>query len=158
MNNSTIEIRRGKIEDCDGVLALIKELATYEKAPNEVTLTLEQLQLDGFGAKPKYQLFVADYQGDIVGIALYYFKYSTWKGECLYLEDLVVKEAWRRQKIGKALFEAVANEAKRLQVPRFEWQVLEWNAPAIAFYEKYEAHLDTEWINCKLTGDQLQRL
>lgn len=153
-----IIIRKGQAKDCEGVMALIQELATYEKAPNEVTLTVDQLHSDGFGETPKYQLFVAEKSGEIVGIALYYFKYSTWKGQCLYLEDLVVREALRRKKIGKALFEAVAAEAKRLQVPRFEWQVLDWNAPAIAFYTQYNTHFDNTWVNCKLTGEQLQLL
>lgn len=152
------KIRKGHAADCEGVMALIKELAEYEKAPNEVTLTLEQLREDGFGATPKYSLYVAEQEGEIVGIALYYFKYSTWKGQCLYLEDLVVKETLRRQRIGKALFEAVALVAKELQVPRFEWQVLEWNIPAIEFYKKYDANLDGEWLNCKLTAAQLNKL
>ncbi len=150
-------IRKGTKEDIPGVLALIKELAEYEKAPNEVVITVEQLKEDGFGENPIYGLFVAELDEKIVGIALYYWKYSTWKGKCLFLEDIIVTESLRGQKIGAKLFEEVVKVAKQAKVKRLEWQVLNWNEPAINFYKKYNAHLDDEWLNGKLVFEQLQK-
>nr|WP_233150313.1 GNAT family N-acetyltransferase [Pontibacter sp. BT310] len=138
------------------VLQLIQELAEYEKAPNEVTNTLEDMQRDGFGERPIFEFFVAEDQEAIVGIALYYTAYSTWKGRTIYLEDLVVTERLRRSGIGKKLFDVVAEEAKRLGAKRFRWQVLEWNEPAITFYKKIGADLDGEWMNCTMTEQQIQ--
>lgn len=138
------------------VLGLIKELALYEKAPQEVTITLDELLEDGFCENPIYRLFVAEQENAIVGIALYYEKYSTWKGRSLYLEDIIVTESQRRKGIGHALFEAVIGVAKERNSARMEWQVLDWNEPAINFYKKYEANLDPEWLNGKLTHKQIQ--
>lgn len=149
-------IRKGIKEDAAGVLALIKELAEYEKAPNDVVITVEQLQDDGFGNNPIYGLFVAEQNNKIVGIALYYWKYSTWKGRCIFLEDIIVTEKLRGQKIGAQLFEEVIKVAKEAKVQRMEWQVLNWNAPAINFYKKYNANLDDEWLNGKLVFEQIQ--
>jgi GNAT superfamily N-acetyltransferase len=151
-----IQIRKGTIEDLPQVLQLIQELAEYEKAPNEVTNTLEDMQRDGFGERPIFEFFVAEDHEAIVGIALYYTAYSTWKGRTIYLEDLVVTERLRRSGIGKKLFDVVAEEAKRLGAKRFRWQVLEWNEPAIAFYKKIGADLDGEWMNCTMTEQQIQ--
>ncbi|WP_162428265.1 GNAT family N-acetyltransferase [Pontibacter pudoricolor] len=151
-----IDIRKGTIDDLPQVLQLIQELAEYEKAPNEVTNTLEDMQRDGFGERPIFEFFVAEDQEAIVGIALYYTAYSTWKGRTIYLEDLVVTERLRRGGIGKKLFDVVAEEAKRLGAKRFRWQVLEWNEPAIAFYKKIGADLDGEWMNCTMTEQQIQ--
>jgi GNAT superfamily N-acetyltransferase len=151
-----IQIRKGTIDDLPQVLQLIQELAEYEKAPNEVTNTLEDMQRDGFGERPIFEFFVAEDQEAIVGIALYYTAYSTWKGRTIYLEDLVVTERLRRSGIGKKLFDIVAEEAKRLGAKRFRWQVLEWNEPAIAFYKKIGADLDGEWMNCTMTEQQIQ--
>ncbi|MBJ6117765.1 GNAT family N-acetyltransferase [Pontibacter sp. BT310] len=151
-----IQIRKGTIEDLPQVLQLIQELAEYEKAPNEVTNTLEDMQRDGFGERPIFEFFVAEDQEAIVGIALYYTAYSTWKGRTIYLEDLVVTERLRRSGIGKKLFDVVAEEAKRLGAKRFRWQVLEWNEPAITFYKKIGADLDGEWMNCTMTEQQIQ--
>ncbi|MEM9023091.1 MAG: GNAT family N-acetyltransferase, partial [Bacteroidota bacterium] len=150
-------IRNGTREDIPALHALIKELAVYEKAPQEVEVTLEELAQDGFGSDPQYAFFVAEWEGQVVGIALYYFKYSTWKGTCLYLEDLIVHDPYRGKGIGAALFEAVVRRSRDLGVRRMEWQVLDWNAPAIGFYKKYGAHLDAEWLNGKLVYDQLQQ-
>ncbi len=151
-----MNIRKGTIDDLPQVYALIKELAEYENAPDEVTNTLEAMQRDGFGDNPIYHFFVAEGAEGVVGIALYYTAYSTWKGKMLFLEDLVVTERLRRSGIGRQLFNAVAKEAKDTGVKRMKWQVLDWNEPAIAFYKKIGAGLDDEWINCNLTEAQLQ--
>ncbi|HTA62175.1 MAG TPA: GNAT family N-acetyltransferase [Bacteroidia bacterium] len=151
-----IKIRKGVEADLDQVLALVKELAIYEKAPNEVEVTLAEMHNWGFGNDRVFEFFVAEHEHKIIGIALYYYKYSTWKGKCLFLEDIIVTEAYRRYGLGSKLFNEVALVAKQQQVRRMEWQVLDWNEPAINFYKKYNAHLDGEWINGKLTHQQLQ--
>lgn len=154
--SSSVIIRKGNINDLPDVLNLIKELAAYEKAADEVENTVEEMINDGFGSTPLFNLFVAEIDNKPVGIAIYYFKYSTWKGKCLFLEDIVVTSSYRGQGIGAKLFEAVIEVAKAMKVKRLEWQVLEWNTPAINFYKKYNAILDPEWINGKLTYSQLQ--
>lgn len=151
-----VVIREGRPDDMAATLALITELAIYEKAPNEVVTTEQQLIADGFGPNKIFDIFVAVQEGSIVGIALYYTKYSTWKGRCLYLEDIIVTERLRGQGIGKLLFDEVALVAKERGVHRMEWQVLDWNEPAINFYKKYNAELDGEWLNGKLGLEQLQ--
>ncbi len=151
-------VRKGKASDSAAVLALIHELALYEKAPDEVDINEETLKADGFGENPSYDLFVAEIKGDIIGMALFYEKYSTWKGRSIYLEDLIVTEMERGKGAGKALFEAVAKEAKKRNSGRMEWQVLEWNQSAIDFYENAGAELDGEWINCKFRREDLQKL
>ena len=151
-----IKIRKGVEADLEQVLGLVKELATYEKAPNEVEVTIEEMHNWGFGKDKVFEFFVAEHEHKIIGIALYYYKYSTRKGKCLFLEDIIVTEAYRRYGLGSKLFNQVALVAKQQQVRRMEWQVLDWNEPAINFYKKYKAHLDGEWINGKLTHAQLQ--
>jgi len=149
-------IRRGVEADLPQVLGLIQELAEYERAPQEVTNTLADMQRDGFGPEPIFKFFVAeDESGTILGISLYYTAYSTWKGRMLYLEDLVVTEAARGTGIGKLLFDAVVYEARTTGANRMKWQVLEWNEPAIGFYKKIGANLDPEWHNGNLTSEQL---
>lgn len=148
-------IRKGKVEDLSQVLELIKELAHYEKAPQEVTVTLAELIEDSFGANPVFYFFVAEQGAEIVGTAIYYIKYSTWKGRCVYLEDIIVKELQRGQNIGTKLFKAVLLECKNLGAKRMEWQVLDWNTPALHFYEKFNAQVDPSWVNCKLTEEQI---
>ncbi|KAA3650777.1 MAG: GNAT family N-acetyltransferase [Bacteroidetes bacterium] len=150
-------IRKGRKEDCQAVLELIKELAIFERAEKEMVLSLEELQEDGFGKHPIYEMFVAELHDKVLGVALYYEKYSTWKGRCIYLEDLIVTEKHRGIGAGKALFEAVIQEAKQRNSGRMEWQVLDWNQSAIDFYKKYEAELDGEWINGKFRREQLQK-
>jgi GNAT superfamily N-acetyltransferase len=147
MNVST---RKATKEDLPEVLALVKELALYEKAPEEVTITLQELEKDGFGEHPLYWIILAQIENEIVGMSFYYIRYSTWKGKCLYLEDIVVKEAFRGQKIGKILFEETIKAAKKMNGKLLNWQVLDWNEPALNFYRKFNAELDNEWINCKL--------
>ena len=166
-----IEIRKARKKDLTSILSLIRELAAYEKAPKEVKVTLKELERDGFGKKKVYDCFVAEVVRSeearirrktllpsselqanklIVGIALYYVKYSTWKGKCLYLDDIIVTESMRREGIGRKLFEALVAVAKKMKVRKLEWQVLEWNKPAINFYKKYSTVFDGAWVNCKL--------
>lgn len=153
-----ISIRKGLKPDLPEVLHLIRELAEYERAPGEVTVTVEELERDGFGESPAFGFFVALFENKIVGIALYYIKYSTWKGKCVFLEDIIVTEKYRRYGIGKKLFEEVLKVSKVMKVKRLEWQVLEWNEPAIKFYKKMDALFDKEWINCKLTEEQINKI
>jgi GNAT superfamily N-acetyltransferase len=140
-------IRKGRVEDAPAVLALINELAVFEKEPDAVIVTEEQLREDGFGANPLYGLFVAEVDNVVVGISLYYYRYSTWKGKCLYLEDLIVTESFRGKGLGKALFEATLDQARQDNCTKMNWQVLDWNTPAIDFYKSYGADLDGEWLN-----------
>ncbi|GAB2462025.1 N-acetyltransferase [Hymenobacter qilianensis] len=150
-------IRRGTRADLPQVLALIQELAVYERAPHEVTNTLADMERDGFGPDPIFKFFVAEKAPQhIVGIALYYTAYSTWKGRMLFLEDLVVTEQVRGTGLGKLLFDAVVAEARATGANRMKWQVLEWNEPAIGFYKKIGANLDPEWFNGNLSAEQLQ--
>ena len=153
---SRITIRNAEPEDVRHILRLVKELADYEKAPGEVIVTEEILLRDGFGEHPLFYAFVAeDEKGDIPGMALYYIKYSTWKGPCVFLEDIVVSQSLRGKGTGKLLFEAVLAEAKKRGALRMEWQVLDWNEPAIRFYEKYQPEVLKEWLNYRLSGTQI---
>ncbi len=149
-----IKIRSSVISDCPRLLELIKELAVFEKAPDEVTVTMEHFIEMGFGKNPVWKALVAydagDSAGKIIGISLYYMRYSTWKGLRLYLEDLIVTEEYRGKGIGKLLFDETVEEAKRLQVGGIMWQVLDWNKPAIDFYKRYGADVSGEWLNCSL--------
>lgn len=151
-----INIRKGINSDLPQVLLLIKELAIYEKAEQEVTLTVDELEKDGFGAQPLFKFFVAESEHNIIGIALYYIKYSTWKGKCVFLEDLIVTASHRKFGIGKKLFNEVIKVAKEIKAERMEWQVLDWNEPAINFYKSFNTNFDAEWVNCKLVGEQIQ--
>jgi len=153
-----IEIRKGLKTDIPAALNLVKELAAFEKAPDEVEVTISEMEEWGFGNDKQFDFYVASLDGNIVGIALYYFKYSTWKGKCLFLEDIIVTETQRGKGFGKLLFDKVVEVSKEMKVRRMEWQVLDWNMPAIEFYKKYNATLDGEWINCKLTNHQLDKL
>lgn len=150
------KIRKGRQVDIPALYRLIKELAVYEKAGHEVSVTEKELLEDGFGNRPLFEFFVAETGDAIRGIALYYYKYSTWKGKALYLEDIVVDQQYRRSGIGSQLFLAVKSEAQKNKVRRMEWQVLEWNDSAIAFYKKHQAELDEEWINCKFREEALR--
>ena len=145
-----ISIRRAVKEDCPRLLELITELAIYEKAPDDVTVTLEHFTESGFGEKPVWWAFVAEQDGVIYGFALYYIRYSTWKGQAMYLEDIIVTESMRGKKIGKLLFDKLIEEAKEKKFNRIIWQVLDWNEPAINFYKKYNAEFDAGWLNCSI--------
>lgn len=131
-------------------MELIQELADYEKAPEEVTVTLEHFQESGFGPNPVWWAFVAEVDGKVEGFALYYIRYSTWKGQRMYLEDILVTEQMRGKQLGKLLFDRLIVEAKEKNLKGMVWQVLEWNEPAINFYKKYNASFDGEWINCSI--------
>ncbi len=143
-----IQIRKAVIDDCPRLLELVKELATYERAPDEVTVTLEHFRQSGFGDKPVWWAFVAEADGKVEGFALYYIRYSTWKGQRMYLEDIIVTEKMRLRGLGKSLFDRLIEEAKERKLNGIVWQVLEWNEPAINFYKKYKANFDAEWVNC----------
>ncbi|KAI9445734.1 sortase-like acyltransferase [Russula earlei] len=145
-----IHIRRAEQKDCSRLLELIHELAVYEKAPQEVTVTQEHFEVSGFGANPVWWAFVAEVDGLVVGFALYYVRYSTWKGQRMYLEDILVTEAWRGKGVGKLLFEALSEEAKQKGWNAICWQVLDWNERAINFYKKYHARFEEEWVNCSM--------
>lgn len=149
-------LRRGQESDLPRVLALIQELAVYERAPDAVTNTLDMMRHDGFGPAPIFGFFVLESGDDLIGLALFYTAYSTWKGRMLYLEDLVVTEAARRGGYGRQLFDAVVAEARRTGAQRLKWQVLDWNEPAIAFYKKLGANIEGEWLNGNLTAEQLR--
>lgn len=146
-----ITIRNVRIEDCPRLLELIRELAEYEKAPQEVTVTLEQFTDAGFGENPVWKAFAAVDGDQIIGFALYYIRYSTWKGCRMYLEDLLVTESYRGRGIGKMLFDKLLEEAKAQNYNGMVWQVLEWNEPAINFYKKYGASFDPEWWNASIS-------
>lgn len=150
MEISNVQLRNASQDDMPAVLALIKELAVYEHAANEVTNTVENLVNDGFGPNKVFDCIVATYQNTVIGFALYYTSYSTWKGRCLYLEDFLVTEKWRRKGVGKLLFDQVYKIAEETGARRFEWQVLDWNEPAINFYKKYQTNFDETWVNCKI--------
>ncbi|TXH22279.1 MAG: GNAT family N-acetyltransferase [Chitinophagaceae bacterium] len=145
-----IIIRKASEDDCFQMLELVKELALFEKAPDEVTVTLDHFKNAGFGPNPVWWSLVAEVEGKIIGIALYYIRYSTWKGTSMYLEDIVVTESFRGKGIGKQLLDALILEAKEKGFTRICWQVLEWNEPAIQFYKKYNATFDGEWVNCSI--------
>src|ERR1700761_3442914 len=149
------KIREEQREDCLRLLELINELALYEKAPEEVTVTLQEFEEAGFGQKPVWKSFVAEVDGTIVGFALYYVRYSTWKGCRMYLEDLIVTESWRGKGVGKLLFDRLMQEAREMGFNGMTWQVLDWNEPAINFYKKYEAAIEAGWLNGSLSKQQI---
>ena len=150
-----VNVRFARIGDCGRLLELINELALYEKAPQEVDVSLSEFKEAGFGATPVWKAFVAEVDNHIVGFALYYTRYSTWKGRRIYLEDLIVTESMRGKGIGKLLFESVVKQTKDLNFSGMVWQVLDWNEPAINFYNKYEANLEAGWLNASLSRDQI---
>ena len=141
-----MNIRKGTIEDMSAVLDLIKELATFEKEPNAVVVSVSDLERDGFGESPLFYTFIAEQNNEIVGMALYYYRYSTWKGRTIHLEDLIVKEEMRGSGLGFELYTAVIAQGKSDCVRRIEWNVLDWNTPAIEFYEKSGAKVFKDWL------------
>lgn len=144
------QIRTAKKEDCPRLLELIQELATYEKAPEEVTVSLAEFEIAGFGEQPVWWAFVVEHEDLIVGMSLYYIRYSTWKGRRLYLEDIIVTESMRGKGLGKLLMDHTINYAKEAGYSGMMWQVLDWNEPAINFYKKYNSKFDEGWINVNI--------
>jgi ribosomal protein S18 acetylase RimI-like enzyme len=156
MSEPRIVIRKAQEEDCESLLELIKELAIFEKAPQEVSVTLEHFKESGFSSNPVWWALVAcivdpeTQEEKIIGMALYYIRYSTWKGQRMYLEDIIVTEAWRSKGIGRMLMSQLIFEAKQKKLPAIMWQVLDWNTEAIKFYKRYNAVFDDEWLNVTL--------
>lgn len=150
-----IKIRVAEERDCPRMMELIHELAMYERAPEEVTVTPEEFASAGFGPDKVWKAFVAEVDGQIEGFALYYVRYSTWKGCRLYLEDFIVTEAQRGKGLGKLLFATVIQEAKDKNYNGMVWQVLDWNEPALSFYQKYNAQIEEGWLNASLSKEQI---
>ena len=138
-------IRKATKNDMPSVLELIQELATFEKEPDAVVVTVDDLIRDGFSENPLFQCFVAEEENEIIGMALYYYRYSTWKGKTIHLEDLIVKENKRGTGAGFALYKEIIKQGKAENVRRIEWNVLDWNTPAIDFYEKSGAKVLGDW-------------
>jgi len=153
-----MNIRLAKKEDCPRLLELVNELALFERAPEEVTVTLQEFEDAGFGANPVWKGFVAEVDGWIAGFAVYYIRYSTWKGCRMYLEDLLVTESMRGKGVGKLLFDRLIMEAREMGFNGMTWQVLDWNEPAINFYKKYEAGIEAGWLNGSLSKEQLSSM
>lgn len=153
-------IREGKKEDLPTVFGLIQELAVYEKAADEVTNTLEKMEEDGFGHHPVYEFYVLikNSTGTIIGTAIYYYRYSTWKGKRLYLEDYIVTETERGKGAGKFLFMKVMEKALEENCTGMMWQVLDWNDPAINFYKKFNASIESGWYNCHLQSKEIKMM
>ena len=151
-------IRKGVKKDLPAVLSLIKELADYENALEEVTITLDDLERDGFKTQPWYWFLVAENDTEIIGLSFYWIRYSTWKGKFLFLEDFVIKKEYRRDGIGSKLFEATIQICKELRLNGMIWQVLDWNTPAINFYNKYNANISSAWLNGRLTKKQIEEI
>lgn len=153
-------LREGKIEDLPRVLELINELALYEKAPEQVTNTIAMMEADGFGPNPVFGMFVCEKNesSEIIGIAIYYYRYSTWKGKRIYLEDLVVTQSERGHGAGKLLFDRIMKKGLEENCTGMMWQVLDWNEPAINFYNKYGATLEAGWLNAHLQDYEIKKI
>jgi len=156
MNEFTI--RQGEKQDLPSVFELVKELAEYEHLLHEVSNSVALMEIDGFGEHPIYGFFVAEKEHQIVGLSLYYYRYSTWKGRRLYLEDIIVTEAKRGKGIGKLLFERTLQKTLEDKCSGMTWQALDWNEPALNFYRKYNAKLDPGWLNGSLESDEIEKL
>lgn len=154
----SFNIRQGNEKDVPGMMKLVRELALFERAPEQVVNTEKMLLEDGFGKHSIYKVLVAEEVGtsQIIGMALYYTAYSTWKGKMLFLDDLIVTENWRRYGIGRQLINRFLAVAKELGVNQVRWQVLDWNTPAIDFYKSLGAEMDVEWITVKMSKQQIE--
>ena len=153
-----INIRQGVKKDLPAALNLIKELACYEDSLEEVTITLEELENDGFGKYPWFWFLVAEKNNSIIGLSFYWIRYSTWKGKFLFLEDFVIKETHRRAGVGSKLFEETIKICNKLDLNGMSWQILDWNNTAINFYKKYNAEISKNWLSGKLTKQQLKKI
>jgi GNAT superfamily N-acetyltransferase len=153
----SITLRVAQKEDCPHLIELVNELAVFEKLPQEVTVSLQEFEDAGFGNNPVWKAFVAVDNDVIIGFALYYIRFSTWKGRRVYLEDFIVTEEYRGKGIGKLLFERIIQETKELGYSGMVWQVLDWNEPAIGFYKKYEANIEEGWLNASLSKEQVSK-
>ena len=153
-----MKIRKGRKSDLPIILSLIKELANYEKSLDKVLITIDDLEKDGFGRHPLYWILVAETNGEIVGMAFYYIRYSTWSGKTFYLEDFFVKKDFRRKGVGSLLFEECIRVTKKINANSMVWQVLNWNKSAINFYKKYHAEIKNDWLNGKLNKKQINKL
>lgn len=140
-----MKIRQGTKQDMPDVLRLITELAIFEREPEAVVVTVDDLIRDGFGSEPLFHTFIAENEGEIVGVALFYYRYSTWKGKTIHLEDLIVTETARGTGVGLALYSKIIEQGKKDNVRRIEWNVLDWNEPAVKFYEKSGAKVLPDW-------------
>ena len=145
-----IIVREAKKEDVDRIYYLIKQLAIFEKEENAVKISPEELEKDGFGDHPFYKCIVAEYENEVIAFALYYIRYSTWKGKSVYLEDFLVDEKYRSKGVGKILFEEIIGISKEMGVRQLNWQVLDWNEGAIRFYERYKTNFSKDWVNCSI--------
>lgn len=154
-----LSLRPATRADVPLILSLIRELATYERAPEAVVATEEALARDGFGERPLFQVTIAEWSGEPVGFALWFFAYSTWRGQpTLFLEDLFVRPAARGHGIGKEMMCFLARTAVESNCGRFVWQILDWNTPSIEFYESLGAEVVREWLTCRLDGEALRAL
>lgn len=152
----SFSIRKAKKEDMSAVFQLIKDLAVFEKEPDAVEITVNDLERDGFGDTPQFECFVGEINHTIEGIALFYHRYSTWKGRALHLEDLIVREDKRGLGLGTALLDEVVKYGRELGVKRINWEVLDWNEPAIIFYEKKGAKVMRDWDVVQLNEDGMK--
>ncbi|MEM9983781.1 MAG: GNAT family N-acetyltransferase [Bacteroidota bacterium] len=153
----SFSIRKATPEDVPGIFSLVQELAEFEQAADQVETSVKQYLKDGFGERPYFECLVAEWEGaGIVGISLYYYAYSTWKGKMLYLDDLVIREAYRRRGIGRALVDQLVKIGLEENARMMKWQVLDWNEPAIKMYESLGSTFDGEWIDVKIYREQME--
>lgn len=152
-----MNIRKGTKEDMPAVLELITELAVFENEPNAVSITVDDLVRDGFGENPLFYTFVAEEEGEVIGMALFYYRYSTWKGKTIHLEDLVVKENMRGTGAGSALYKEVIKFAKAEGVRRVEWVVLDWNTHAVDFYKRSGATVFNDWLTVQMDEEGIAK-
>jgi len=153
-----IIIRIATAKDVPAMMNLVHELAEFEKAPEEVINTEEKMAMEGFGQNPAFKAIVAEVSGVVCGMSVFYYSYSTWKGKSIYIDDIIVNEAYRGNGVGRALIKATIQVAKEEGVGKLHWQVLDWNEPAIKFYQKYNPNFDAEWINCAISRDKLAKM
>jgi len=151
-----IKIQKAEKSDLPHILNLIKELAAYENSLDQVSITLEQLEKDGFAENPSYYCLIAKKNHKIIGMSFYWIRYSTWKGKFLFLEDFIIKKNHRESGVGQALFNETIKICQKNKLNGMCWQVLDWNTPAINFYKKYNAEISSKWLNGKLTKEQIQ--